>query len=112
MIMKKSINGGLLALSCLLLVGLAMTGSADDSSAGTESFEAAYQSAEKARKEAAAAGFEWRDTGKILAQSKELAEGGDYEAAIKLANRAQQESDLAVMQAQTEAESWEQRAVK
>jgi len=112
MIMKKSINGGLLALFCLLLVGLAMTSSADDSSAGKESFEAAYQSAEKAREEAAAAGFEWRDTGKTLAQSKELAEAGDYEAAVELADRAQQESDLAVMQAQTEAENWEQRAVK
>jgi hypothetical protein len=112
MIMRKSMNRGLLALSCVLLVAFAMNSNADDSSAGKEGFEAAYQSAEKAREEAAAAGFEWRDTGKILAQSKDLAEAGDYEAAIKLANRAQQESDLALRQAQIEGENWEQRAVK
>ncbi len=52
-------------------------------------FEKAHEAAVAAKKKAASVGGEWRDTGKILKKAKTLAKSGDYEAAIKLARKAE-----------------------
>ncbi len=55
--------------------------------------------AETANKKAAAAGFEWRDTGKMLKQAKEAAAKKDYAKAIELAQRAERQGENALNQA-------------
>jgi len=62
-------------------------------------FDKAYKEAEEAGKKAQAAGNEWRDTKKTLDEAKKLAGSGDYAKAVKLANKAKQEYDMAAAQA-------------
>ena len=59
--------------------------------------------AEKAVKMARKAGFEWRDSGKILKQADKAAAEGNVEKAISLAMRAKQQGEAALAQAKTEA---------
>jgi hypothetical protein len=106
--MKHAINRQRNGFVGAVLLGLATSAYADDK----DRFEAAYQAAENARQQAAASGFEWRDTEEVLAQSKASANAGDYAQALKLANQAQRESDLAIEQAATEAEAWKLRVIK
>ena len=47
-------------------------------------FKAAYGAAAAARKAARKAGFEWRDTKKMLRQARKLAKKGEYAQAIEL----------------------------
>ena len=76
------------------------------------SYEAAYDAAVEARKAAAAVGHEWRDIGKILEYAKAAADKGDFDKAVKLAQRAKQHGDLGVEQAKIEAEAWKTRVVR
>lgn len=55
--------------------------------------------AEAARKAAKKAGFEWRDTGKILKKAKQAATMMDYSKATKLAHTARIQGELAQAQA-------------
>ncbi len=112
MIVKNVIDNTLPALIGLLLLGVATKSDASESAAEKEIYEAAYQAAEETRQQAAAAGFEWRDTAKVLAQSKKRAQAGDFRAAMELVNRAQREAELGVKQAQIEAENWKQRVIQ
>ena len=75
-------------------------------------FEAAYQSADAARMAAAEVGFEWRDTKKMLRQAKKLAEKGEYEQAIALANRAKRQGEFGVLQAEEQEKTWQSRVLK
>ena len=52
-------------------------------------FDAAYAEAVAAQEKAASVDGEWRDIGKFLKQAQALAEEGDFEAAIKLAQKAE-----------------------
>ena len=52
-------------------------------------FEKAYEAAVAAQEKAASVSGEWRDTGKFLKQARKLADAGDFEAAIKLAEKAE-----------------------
>ena len=52
-------------------------------------FEKAYGAAVAAQEKAASVSGEWRDIGKFLKEAKALAESGDFEAAIKLAEKAE-----------------------
>lgn len=52
-------------------------------------FDAAYAEAVAAQEKAASVGGEWRDIGKFLKQAQQLAKEGDFEAAVKLAQRAE-----------------------
>ena len=110
--MTKTIRDTTIAALGVLMLGMTTTSVADGSSAAQDDFEATYEAAQAARAEAAAAGFEWRDTAEFLEESQELAAAGDYDAAIKLAERAKKESELALAQAQTEAENWKERVIK
>jgi hypothetical protein len=62
----------------------------------------AINAAKAANKKAQAVGYEWRDTGKLLKKAEELANKGETEEAVKLANKAESQATLAVKQAELE----------
>ena len=75
----------------------------------SEDFNAAWEAADAKRAEAGKAGFEWRDTAKMLSQAKEAAEGGDMDAAMKLVAKAHEQSEDALAQGKREANLWQAR---
>lgn len=91
-----------------LLVACAGNAAAADE----KSFNAAYQAAESARKEAASMKHEWRDTAKMLKQAKETAAKGDYAAAEKIADKARMQSENAIAQAKEQEQAWQAAVVK
>jgi nucleoid-associated protein YgaU len=84
-------------LSLGLLAGCATTG--DDKAAAAEQ---AIADAKAANAEAAAMGFEWRDTGKIIKEAQAAFDAGDYDKALALANKAQAQAESAQAQAAAE----------
>ncbi len=72
-------------------------------------FTTAWEAADAKRKEAAAIGYEWRDTGKFLDQAKKAADAGDNEKAMKLVSKALEESSDAIAQHDRETTAWESR---
>lgn len=62
--------------------------------------------AEAARKQAAAAGYEWRDTSKIIAKARDAETKGDMVKAQRLAAEAKAQSELAVRQSKQQASNW------
>jgi hypothetical protein len=91
----------------LLVAGAGNTVAADE-----QSFNASYEAAEAARKQAASMNYEWRDTGKMLKQAKEAAAKGDYETAERLANKAEMHGKMAVAQAKEQEQLWQSAVVK
>jgi len=59
----------------------------------------AIHAAEQQRQLAAKAGFEWRDTGKLIKKARAALKKGDYDTAVKLANKAKRQSEHALEQA-------------
>jgi hypothetical protein len=64
-----------------------------------ENAASSIAAAEVANKEAAAIGFEWRDTAKIIKQAKEAAAKKEYAKSIELAQKAEHQGQNAVKQA-------------
>ncbi len=89
-------------------LGQALPALANDEAA----FKAAYEAGDAARKAAAAVGFEWRDTKKMLRQAKSLAEKGEYQKAIDLANRAKRQGENGLIQAELEEKVWMDAVLK
>ncbi len=86
-------------LSLGLITGCASTEeAADDSSLA----EQAIADAKAANAEAKAVNYEWRDTGKLIKKAEEKLAAGDDAAAIKLANQAEEQANIAVAQAASE----------
>ena len=75
-------------------------------------FDAAFEAAVEARAAAVEAEFEWRDTKKLLRQSLKLAEKGEYGKAIRLANRARRQGELALQQAREQETAWREMVLK
>ena len=75
-------------------------------------FKAAYVAAAAARKVVAQAGYEWRDTKKMLRQARKLAKKGEYAKAIELANRARRQGELGLIQAEEQESAWRAAVVK
>ncbi|MBC8209599.1 MAG: hypothetical protein H8E21_00930 [Gammaproteobacteria bacterium] len=73
------------------------------------SAEHAIAAAEAAQKSAAAVGHEWRDTGKMIAEAKELAEKGQTDDAIKVAKIAEQQGRDAYAQYTSELKRYSQK---
>jgi type II secretory pathway pseudopilin PulG len=61
--------------------------------------EQAIADAEAARKKAASAKGEWRDTKKMIKEAEELMKSGEFDAAIKMANQAKRQGELGYEQA-------------
>jgi len=58
----------------------------------------AISAAEHQTKRAAKKFYEWRDTKKIIKKAKEALKKGEFDAAVKLANKAKKQSTLALEQ--------------
>jgi len=83
-------------------IALALSGLAAGSALASDDaaqFKQAIEKAEMAKKKAASAKGEWRDTGKIIKKAKAAAKKGDYASAIKLANTAYRQGELGYQQA-------------
>lgn len=61
--------------------------------------EKAIAAAEAARKKAASVKGEWRDTKKMIKEAEELVKSGDFDEAIKKANKAKRQGELGYDQA-------------
>lgn len=66
-------------------------------------FEAIHAAAKQSLKAASTAGFQWRDSGKILKKAEKAAAGGDYKKATKLANQAREQGEFAQAQAKQQS---------
>ncbi len=60
----------------------------------------AITAAEHETDRAAKAGFEWRDTRKLIKKAQAALKKGDYDTAVKLANKAKRQSSNALKQAE------------
>ena len=100
-------NKVLRSFAALLVAGSFSFGSM--SVMASEDFNAAWEAADAKRKEAAAVGFEWRDTGKILKQAKAAADEGDMDQAMKLVAKAHEQSEDAIAQQAREENLWQAR---
>ncbi|MCW8983485.1 MAG: SoxXA-binding protein [Gammaproteobacteria bacterium] len=92
-------------LTALALVTL-MSGCAGEMAkpATAESAKAAIASAEAARKKASSVGGEWRDTAKMIKAADAAAKKGDFEAAVKQANKAREQGEMGYTQAVSQKE--------
>jgi hypothetical protein len=77
-----------------------------------ESFAAMLVTAESAQKAAAEAGAEWLETGALIDQARLDAEQENWDIAIELAEKAKQQGELAVLQAERESIAWHNRVVR
>jgi uncharacterized protein (DUF2147 family) len=68
----------------------------------------AIAAAEAAQKSASAVGYEWRDTGKLITEAKKLAQQGQTEEAVNIANIAQQQGVNAYAQYKSELKRYSQ----
>ena len=87
-------------LACSAVLSIALItgcGSNVKSASGSEA-SAAIASAESAIKKMNALGWKWRDTGKFMKQAKAAKKKGDNGKAVKLANKAKGQAELAVQQ--------------
>lgn len=108
--LRKLLIAGVVGV-CLALVGCSSTSGVKEAQAAAPAevmdqarFDAVYAEAEAARKKAASVGMEWRDIGKFLDTAKKAAEGGDFETAIKLAEKAKTQGELGYQQAMAQSE--------
>ncbi len=86
---------GSLMLAALLAAGCA--GPEEEAPAGP-SAEQAIAAAKEAYARAKKEGYAWRDTGKIIKKAEKALADGDEAKAIKLANKARKQSELAIEQ--------------
>ena len=104
----------------LFSIGLTTVAPAQQPPAGAEaglqvSAETAAESidrAEAARQLAAERRAEWLDTRALIEQAREEARLGNYGQAVALADEARRQGELAVEQAEREADAWQQRVVR
>lgn len=75
-------------------------------------FKATYQAAAAARKAVVQAGYEWRDTKKMLRQARKLGKRGEYAKAVKLADRAKRQAELGLIQAEEQESAWKAAVLK
>lgn len=87
--------------TALLTVGL-ITGCASGGGVDASAATQAIASAKTANAKAKAVNYEWRDTGKFIAQAEKKLKAGDTDGALALANKAMKQANIAVTQAANE----------
>jgi len=92
----KQLVPAVMALS--LVVGCSSTPPAPPVHDNTAAVSQAIDGAKAAIAKAKSLNWIWRDTGKLLKQAEAAAANGDQDKAIKLANKAHKQADLAVNQ--------------
>lgn len=107
--MIKMTLAGLFSTLILISGCATATNEASTDPAAGDDFSAAWDAADAKRQEAAAVGYEWRDTSKMLKKAKTEAEAGNTEAAMKLVARAHEESVDAIEQEARESALWQSR---
>ena len=87
-------------LAALLAAGCASMGGTQTAQSNNQqqAFERAYTAAIAAVKKAAAVDNEWSPTDKLLKNAHKAAKAGDYAKAIKLADKAKFQGDMAYQQ--------------
>ena len=100
------------AMAAAFVAGASCAATSASEADHAETFKAAYEAGEAARKAAAALGFEWRDTKRMLGLAKKLAEKGEYERAIRLANKAKRQGEQGVVQAREQEMAWRAAVVR
>ncbi len=94
-------------LAPTLVSVLLIAGATPGLAAGSEAdFKAAYAAAEGANKEAGALRDQWTTTAAALAEAKEAADKGDFDAAVAHAKEAEALAKASIYQAQSEKEAW------
>jgi hypothetical protein len=83
-----------------------------DAAASEQSARERIDQAEAARREAAGRGAEWLETAGLIEEARREADQGNWREAEALAERALQQGNLAVAQAERESEAWRNRVVK
>lgn len=110
--LRKLLVAGVVGV-CLALIGCSSTSGVKEVQAAAPApaekmdkarFDTVYAEAEAARKKAASVGMEWRDIGKFRKTAKKAAADGDYETAIKLAEKAKKQGELGYQQAMAQSE--------
>ncbi len=76
------------------------TGDGSSSAVNDKDAATAILAAEHELKRANAKGAAWRDTEKMIKEAQEAAKAGDFDKAIKLANKAKNQSTNALAQAE------------
>ena len=94
-----------------LAVGCASTPDETGDVADQATAEQAIADAKSANAKAKSAGVEWRDTGKMIKSAEAALAAGDYEKAVKLANKAQRQAENAVTQSKSEQSRLEQNGI-
>ena len=90
-----------IALATLLLTGCASSVVEPPKAVADEAtYKIALSDAIISVKKAQKTHFEWRDTTKILKNADKAAQSGDFETAIKLAQQAKKQAELAVLQSE------------
>ncbi len=99
----------------LLVIGFAVgcAGTTEEAAGGADqaAAEAAIAAAKSANAKAKAEGYEWRDTGKLIKKAEKALKAGKYEEAIKLANKAKRQAELAVEQKYRELDRLKQQGI-
>jgi nucleoid-associated protein YgaU len=86
-------------LSLGLMAGCATTeNTAPAANDAAATAQQAIDAAKAANKQAAAVGYEWRDTGAMIKEAEEALKSGDTDKATKLANEAKTQADDAIKQ--------------
>ena len=88
------------AIAAALALGACTMGGGTSSTQADAS--SAITAAEHETKRAKSKGFEWRDTGKIIKKAKKAMKEGDFDTAVKLANKAKRQSSSALAQAEAQ----------
>ena len=76
------------------------TGGEGSSSVNDKDAATAILAAEHEQSRAKAKGFEWRDTEKLIKEAQKAAKEGKFDDAVKLANKAKNQSTNAIAQAE------------
>ena len=100
------------ALTAVALVAGAWSWSPYARAGDEAAFKSAYEAAVAVRKAARKAGFEWRDTKKMLRQARKLAKKGEYAKAVELADRARRQGELGLIQAEEQDSAWREAVLK
>ena len=95
--MKKFIP---FVVAAAFALGACGTGGGPEHTKGDAS--SAIVAAKHETKRAKAKGYEWRDTGKLIKKAEKAAKAGDFNTAVKLANKAKNQSTMAIAQAEAQ----------
>ena len=98
-----------------LMIGGAYAAEVDTSIVNTDrsaSFAVAAASGAAAIARAASLGHAWTTSDQLMAQAKDAFDAGDESKAIDLADEARIHADLASLQAEREAEAWQDNVIR